>query len=212
LKHVWRPIEGTRTGEQTLRWSIFFIVLFCVAMPNVDHYQFNIDRFNGLYQAIVYLLPVTLFFVLLHGPNNRIRNVALFFTAVPALLCMAVACASAFGPWYRGHEDRKISLSDVDVVLVHYSKSVGNNNYNSIHGIRLVLDRPVFAGLLRERKILIDVFPAVMDAQVNLADGGKTIHFLIFDTPRGGLNPIVQDFDVQWDGARNRKTLLYKKG
>ncbi len=202
------------SGEQTLRWFIFFTVLFYVLLPKVDQYRLASNELNYAYHALVYLLGLAPIFVLLRAPNGRLTDNVLLGTLCSIYAAIAISIGLSILNWHAWQPDvATLVLKDCKAVI----RSQGLGLFTPV-GEQLILERPVFDGLLIESKILLDISPA-HDGTLKLVDNGKSIRFYCCKTTKQKYNEetyghvetettdVFHDFDSTWDGPRNQKKI-----
>jgi len=99
-----------------------------------------------------------------------------------------------------------VALQDCRVGYLPYCVEGEQDSYQV--GFKLELERNLLFGLLKERKNLMDMRPAVAK-NVKLVTGGKSIRCEFMYLPNRKLIDSL-NFDASWDGLRNRKELVFK--
>jgi len=202
-----KNLAGTLTWEQSLRWSVFLVTLFFVAILSTEHYRFANYRLNWIYLSILYALPLAMFAAIFKAPYSKMRYFGVLIAGVLipiSVLFLNWSVSNACSLWPVGERYRdQVLLSEGRASTLLYSSTGLQTNT----GIKVILERPVLGGILLERKILLEVFSAFGSDLVATKDG-KWLHFVgaVQDGLAGRCSTIVRNYDAAWDGVGNPRT------
>jgi len=178
-----------------------------------ENYSFVNYGMRNCFIFCWFLIPALIVLVIKLGPRSYASLPLQVLIGPFALFCLFGACGRLFSPsdlTEFEHVQKVSQIGDTTLQLIAYKDLLYEDV--SDKGVRLVISRVLWNGILRETQVLVDVLPAAYGSDYEIVDHGKKIRFTSPSIERRKAISILFDTDLSYARTQRDVCIRFRPG